>query len=140
MPGIHTVVAKCDGPRPAVQGIAMRFEFSGWPVDDAGAPPTAVVLLHTWEDASAVMIDVLYEDKGPTRLPEALWLRFAPGNSAQGEALQVNKMSSWINPSEIVRSPLHNTRILDQFRIIVAGECHTAVWYARICSPFCYVS
>ena len=86
-----------------MQGIALKFEFSGWPVDDAGAPPTALVLLHTWQDASAVMIDVLYDDKTPTRLPEALWLRFAPGEAARAAGLQVNKMSSWISPSEVVR-------------------------------------
>jgi hypothetical protein len=87
-----------------LQGIALKFEFSGWPVTDAGAPTSVVLLLHTWEDDSVVMMDVLSDGKAPTRLPEALWLRFAPSSEAAASSkLQINKITSWISPSEVVR-------------------------------------
>lgn len=90
-----------------MQGIALKYEFSGWPVEEAGAPPTALLLLHTWEDDAVVMVDVLYDDKAPTRLPEAMWLRFAPPPAAAAtDKLLMNKMGSWISPSEIVCLPL----------------------------------
>lgn len=99
MCGIYLIAVHVD-----VQGIALQFQFSGWPVTGAGAPPTALVLLHTWEDDSVVMVDVLYDEKAPTRLPEAMWLRFAPSvDVAATDKLQINKMTSWISPSEIVR-------------------------------------
>lgn len=89
-----------------MQGIAVRYCFRGWPVDEAGAPPEVTLLIHTWRGSNAVMMDVLYNGKLPTRLPEALWLRFAPpADAADPSSMLISKVNSWISPSDIVRPP-----------------------------------
>lgn len=87
-----------------MQGIAIRYTFSGWPVDEAGAPPSLTLLVHTWHGADTVMMDVLYSHKLPTRLPEALWLRFVPA-AVDPASMLISKVGSLISPGDIVRPP-----------------------------------
>eukprot|EP00892_Ulva_mutabilis_P005410 jgi/Ulvmu1/3240/UM150_0013.1 len=90
-------------------GVAIKYRFAGWPVDEAGAPPVVTLLVHTWAGSDAVMMDVLYDQKLPTRLPEALWLRFAPpASAADPSTMLISKVNSWISPTEIVRNGSFN--------------------------------
>lgn len=68
----------------------------------AGAPQTVWVVLHSPSDSPALHVTLVWQNKTPTRLPEALWLRFKPGRGAvDDDSWTMNKISSSIKPTEV---------------------------------------
>jgi hypothetical protein len=91
-------------PHDCTQDLVLRYRFTGWPVDAAGAPPQLHLIFRTWLDTSSVMLDFDYRGKRPTRFAEALWLSFRPeANIAKLGEMKMSKVDSWISPHEVVR-------------------------------------
>ena len=59
-------------------------------------------LPYFWIETSDDSIDVKWFNKKVNRLPQAFWLKF----KGYDEEWQVNKMGKWINPDDIIGSPL----------------------------------
>lgn len=73
---LHTVSASLVRPLPC------QSTFQGAAVRDAGAPRALWTELRSQAGSDALLVDVVWEDKTATRLPEALWWQWVPGLSA----------------------------------------------------------
>ena len=95
-----------------VQELVLQYKFHGWPVDEAGAPPSVTLGFRTWPDTNSVMLNVVYHGKQPTRLSEALWLTFEPPAATTNlTGMQLNKVDSWLSPFEVVRYHFLSLRV-----------------------------
>ena len=62
------------------------------------------MLIRTWPGTQSVMVDAYWDGKRPTRVPEALWMRFAPGaHAVQADSMRMWKVGSLVSPLDVVR-------------------------------------
>lgn len=53
-------------------------------------------------DSADLQVAVVWQNKTPTRLPEALWLSFVPDPEAiDVDSWRMHKLGSWISPQEV---------------------------------------
>ena len=82
--------------------LHLHLTFPHHLVKHAGAPAAAWVVLHTPPNSPKLNMTVVWQNKTPTRLPEALWARFKPGPGAvESSSWMMHKMDSAISPSEV---------------------------------------
>ncbi len=67
----------------------------------AGAPKALWLQLDLPVDSPQLGLAAIWQDKTPTRLPEALWLRFRPGPAA-GSNWQLHKLGGSVSPGEVM--------------------------------------
>ncbi|KAI8471932.1 MAG: hypothetical protein J3K34DRAFT_520136 [Monoraphidium minutum] len=82
-------------------GLQLWLRYS-WPrrmVEGAGAPRET---WHHYDDG--IRLTVAWRGKPPSRVPEALWLRFTPGWGADAASWRLDKLGSPIDPREVIRN------------------------------------
>lgn len=70
-----------------------------------GAPEVVWIEAKVSKVAGAVDWNVTYMGKGPTRLPESLWMQFAPAlNEEEAESWLINKLGQWVSPFDSAKN------------------------------------
>lgn len=82
--------------------LHLKLRFPSQLVDQAGAPETAWLVIHSPPDSQQLHLTVAWQNKTVTRLPEAMWLKFTPGEGAVDEgSWRMRKLNSHIDPKEV---------------------------------------
>jgi hypothetical protein len=85
--------------------LALELSFPHHLVKHAGAPQQAWITLESPPTSHLLHLTLVWQGKTPTRLPEALWLRFRPGRgSVDPGSWLMHKLDGAISPSEVSAS------------------------------------
>ena len=120
--------------RPTLTGVWVDPKAAGVRVVTRAAFPEAAVRLagapaEIWLDARAkpgagqkLFLDVTWVNKTATRLPEALWLRFAPARAAVDPASwSLYKLHSPVSPLDVVRNGSQSMHGVSHEGVAVSG-------------------
>ncbi|KAI8469213.1 MAG: hypothetical protein J3K34DRAFT_459474 [Monoraphidium minutum] len=93
----------------------VKYEFPQLVVRDAGAPAAMWLVLQSPPNSSALHVTVAWQNKTATRLPEATWVRFAPGlGAADADSWRLHKINASISPQEIVLNGSHSIHAVSE--------------------------
>ncbi|KAK9798230.1 hypothetical protein WJX73_010911 [Symbiochloris irregularis] len=83
--------------------VVTRSEFPGWVVQEAGAPEAVITELRSDVSSPELHLDITWVNKTPTRLPEAMWVRFAPSlRAVDPKSWRMHKLGQLISPLEVM--------------------------------------
>lgn len=88
-------VPKCSECYKKDGAFLYKLEFSEELREKYGLP-------HFWAEKKETELNISMIGKEPSRLPQAFWLKFRNC----GEDWQISKLGQWINPKDIIGSPL----------------------------------
>ncbi|DBA83693.1 TPA: hypothetical protein ACH3X1_006235 [Trebouxia sp. C0004] len=81
----------------------LKGSMPAWAVQEAGAPAEVWLDIQAPEDTDSLLLDVIWVNKTATRLPEAMWVQFAPSSAvADPHSWQMYKLGRPISPLEVV--------------------------------------
>lgn len=81
----------------------LKGSMPAWAVQDAGAPAEVWLDIQAPEDTDSLLLDVIWVNKTATRLPEAMWVQFAPSSTvADPHSWQMYKLGRPISPLDVV--------------------------------------
>ncbi|KAL0047364.1 hypothetical protein WJX82_001496 [Trebouxia sp. C0006] len=81
----------------------LKGSMPAWAVQEAGAPAEVWLDIQAPEDTDSLLLDVIWVNKTATRLPEAMWVQFAPSAIvADPHSWQMYKLGRPISPLEVV--------------------------------------
>lgn len=83
-----------------------RSTFSEAAVRDAGAPVALWTEIRAWPGSRELEIDVVWENKTATRLPEALWARWRPHRADHG-TWALDKLGSAVPVGDVLQNGSH---------------------------------
>ncbi|KDD76566.1 hypothetical protein H632_c180p1, partial [Helicosporidium sp. ATCC 50920] len=88
--------------------VVIRTVFPDWVVDNAGAPAALWTEISAPSDSRSLSLDVVWEDKTATRLPEALWWRWTPAKKAvDAKTWTLVKLDQPVSPLDVVLNGSH---------------------------------
>ncbi|KAL4451756.1 hypothetical protein ABPG75_007418 [Micractinium tetrahymenae] len=83
--------------------LVIKAGFDSEAVEKAGAPQALWTEIKAAAGSRQLSVDVTWQDKTPTRLPEALWLRWVPREGAVNtSSWRLYKLGQPISPMEVV--------------------------------------
>ncbi|KAL3138964.1 hypothetical protein ABBQ32_005773 [Trebouxia sp. C0010 RCD-2024] len=100
----------------------MKGSMPSWAVQEAGAPAEVWVDIQAPEDADSLYLDVIWVNKTATRLPEAMWVQFAPPAAvADAASWQMYKLGRPVSPLEVVLNGSQSMHAVSDEGISVRG-------------------
>lgn len=103
------IIVKCTFP----QALVLR----------AGAPATVYLEYRSPPDSDTLYINLIWENKTPTRLPEAFWLQWQPEpNAVDVNSWKMSKLGSAISPLEVIMNGSQSMHAVDDDGISVLSQ------------------
>eukprot|EP00884_Botryococcus_braunii_P006942 jgi/Botrbrau1/16249/Bobra.0066s0034.1 len=103
--------------------VTVLLELPTWMIVDAGAPRHIWLEIQSKSDDPRLYVDVVWIDKTPTRLPEALWYKFAPdAEVADPQSWLMYKLGQPISPLEVVNNGSQSMHGVGDEGISVSGR------------------
>ncbi|KAK9815327.1 hypothetical protein WJX72_001843 [[Myrmecia] bisecta] len=85
--------------------VLVRSRLPDWMVTDAGAPEEVWTHIQSPKNDASLLYDVIWVNKTATRLPEALWVKFAPDPAlVNASSWAMYKLGRPILPANVVRN------------------------------------
>lgn len=100
--------------------ILVKYSLPQTSVLRAGAPATLYLEYRSPSDSETLQVNLIWENKTPTRLPEAFWLQWQPKpNAVDVNSWKMSKLGSLISPLEVILNGSQSMHAVDDDGISV---------------------
>ncbi|KAL6772128.1 hypothetical protein ACKKBG_A29040 [Auxenochlorella protothecoides x Auxenochlorella symbiontica] len=86
--------------------VVTRSTFPAHFVGRAGAPAAVWTEVRALPGSDGLLVDILWENKTATRLPETLWVRWSP-SEVDAQSWVMYKLGTPVSPLEVLRNGSH---------------------------------